>query len=166
MSTTTATTQVYRVYIRTTPEAVWDAITKPEWTQRYGYAAISDYDLRAGGRANAKPGPGMAAFPGVPDVIIDGEFIEVDPPRRLVQTWRMLMDETMKDEGFTRLTHEIEAIDGGVTKLTVIHELEGAPTLASMVAGAEEDKGAGGGWAWILSDLKSLLESGAPMASR
>src|SRR3954463_10548917 len=51
MSTTTATTQVYRVYIRTTPEAVWDAITKPEWTQRYGYGAISDFDLRAGGRA-------------------------------------------------------------------------------------------------------------------
>ena len=50
-TTTSATTQVYRVYIRTTPEAIWDAITKPEWTQRYGYAAISDFDLRPGGRA-------------------------------------------------------------------------------------------------------------------
>ena len=83
----------------------------------------------------------MRAYPGVPDVIIDGEFLEVDPPRKLVQTWRMLMDETMKAEGFTRLTHEIESIDGGVTKLTVIHELEGAPTLAAMVAGQERGQG-------------------------
>jgi uncharacterized protein YndB with AHSA1/START domain len=166
MTTMTATTtQVYRVYIRTTPQAVWDAITKPEWTERYGYGGRTDYDLRAGGRANALPGAAMAVCPGVPEVLVDGEFIEVDPPRRLVQTWRMLMDETMKDEGFTRLTHEIEEIAGGVTKLTVIHELEGAPTLAAMVAGNSEDQGAGGGWAWVLSDLKSVLESGAPMAS-
>ena len=82
----------------------------------------------------------MRAYPGVPDVIIDGEFLEVDPPRKLVQTWRMLMDPTMQAEGFTRLTHEIEPIDGGVTKLTVIHELEGAPTLASMVAGESESQ--------------------------
>jgi uncharacterized protein YndB with AHSA1/START domain len=166
MSTMTEkTTQVYRVYIRTTPEAVWDAITKPEWTERYGYGGVADYDLRVGGKANARPGAAMAAYPGVPDVIIDGEFLEVDPPRRLVQTWRMLMDPTMEAEGFTRLTHEIEPIDGGVTKLTVIHELDGAPTLASMVAGESEASGAGGGWAWVLSDLKTVLESGAPMAS-
>ena len=158
------TTQVYRVYIRTTPEAVWDAITKPEWTERYGYGGVADYDLRAGGRANAKPGAAMAAFPGVPDVIIDGEFVEVDPPRKLVQTWRMLMDETMKAEGFTRLTHEIEAGAGGVSKLTVIHDLEGAPKLAPMVAGELDETGAGGGWAWILSDLKSLLETGTTLA--
>ena len=164
MSTMTETTQVYRVYIKTTPEAVWDAITKPEWTERYGYGGVVDYDVRVGGRANARPGAAMRAFEGVPDTIIDGEFVEVDPPNKLVQTWRMLMDPTMKDEGFTRLTHEIEAIDGGVTKLTIIHELENAPTLAAMVAGQSESEGAGGGWAWVLSDLKSLLESGAPMA--
>jgi uncharacterized protein YndB with AHSA1/START domain len=167
MSTTTAanTTQVYRVYIRTTPEAVWDAITKPEWTARYGYGGVSDYDLRVGGRANALPGEAMKAYPGVPDVIIDGEFLEVDPPRKLVQTWRMLMDPGLKAEGFTRLTHEIEALDGGVTKLTIVHELEGAPTLALMVAGGSEAAGAGGGWAWVLSDLKTVLECGTPMAS-
>src|SRR6187200_1754954 len=110
------TTQVYRVYIRTSAERVWDAITKPEWTERYGYQGVADYDLRVGGRANSTPGAAMRAYGGVPDVIIDGEFVEVDPPRRLVQTWRMLMDETMKAEGFTRLTYEIESIDGGVTK--------------------------------------------------
>jgi uncharacterized protein YndB with AHSA1/START domain len=154
---TTNTTQVYRVYIRTSPEAVWDAITKPEWTERYGYGGVADYDLR--------PGAAMKAYPGVPEIIIDGEIVEADPPRKLVQTWRMLMDPTMEAEGFTRLTHEIESIDGGVTKLTVIHELEGAPALASMVAGESESQGAGGGWAWVLSDLKSVLESGSAMAS-
>ena len=161
---TTNTTQVYRVYIRTTPEAVWDAITKPEWTERYGYGGVADYDLRPGGRAIQRPGAAMREYPGVPDVIVDGEIVESDPPRKLVQTWRMLMDPTMEAEGFTRLTHEIEAIDGGVTKLTVVHELDGAPTLAAMVAGGSEAEGAGGGWAWVLSDLKSLLESGSAMA--
>jgi uncharacterized protein YndB with AHSA1/START domain len=168
MSTETATntTQVYRVYIRTTPERVWDAITKPEWTERYGYGGVADFDLRPGGKAIQRPGAAMKAYPGVPDVIVDGEILESDPPRKLVQTWRMLMDPAMEAEGYTRLTHEIEAIDGGVTKLTVTHELEGAPALASMVAGESEAGGAGGGWAWVLSDLKTLLESGEAMARR
>ena len=99
----------------------------------------------------------------MPDVVVDGEVIEADPPRRLVQTWRMLMDPSMEAEGFTRLTYEIEPIEGGVTKLTVIHELEDAPRLAALVAGEHEAEGAGGGWAWVLSDLKSLLETGAEL---
>jgi uncharacterized protein YndB with AHSA1/START domain len=143
---------------------VWDAITKPEWTERYGYQGVADFDLRPGGRSIVRPGAGMRAFEGVPDVIIDGEIVEADPPRKLVQTWRMLMDPEMKDEGFTRLTHEIEAIQDGVTKLTVIHELENAPKLAFMLAGGREAEGAGGGWAWVLSDLKSVLESGRTLA--
>jgi uncharacterized protein YndB with AHSA1/START domain len=163
--TTATTTQVYRVYIRTTPEAVWDAITKPEWTERYGYGGVADYELRPGGKAIMRPGAAMKAYPGVPEIIIDGEIVESDPPRKLVQTWRMLMDPAAEAEGFTRLTHEIEPLDGGVTKLTVIHELEGAPSVASMVAGGLESGGGGGGWAWILSDLKTLLESGSAMAS-
>jgi len=162
--TTAATTQVYRVYIRTTPEAVWDAITKPEWTERYGYQGVADLDLRPGGHSIIRPGAAMREFEGVPDVIIDGEVLEADPPRKLVQTWRMLMDPEMKDEGFTTLTHEIEPIGDGVTKLTVIHELENAPKLADMLAGGREHEGAGGGWAWVLSDLKSVLESGRHMA--
>ena len=164
MTETGMTTQVYRVFIKATPEAIWDAITKPEWTERYGYAARVEYDLRPGGAYRAYPGEEMAKFEGVPDVIVDGEILESDPPRRLVQTWRMLMDPAMQAEGFTRLIHEIEPLDGGVTKLTVIHELEGAPMLASMVAGESESAGAGGGWAWVLSDLKTLLESGTAMA--
>jgi uncharacterized protein YndB with AHSA1/START domain len=161
---TATTTQVYRVYIKATPEAIWDAITKPEWTDRYGYGGLPEYDLRPGAPYRVRPGAEMAAYPGVPDVIIDGEIIEADPPRKLVQTWRMLMDPGLEAEGFTRLTHEIEPIEGAATRLTVIHELEGAPTLALMVAGGGEADGAGGGWAWVLSDLKSLLETGKRLA--
>jgi uncharacterized protein YndB with AHSA1/START domain len=164
---TSTTTQVYRVYIKATPEAVWDAITKPEWTAKYGYGGLAEYDLHPGGAYRAMPGEAMKAYPGIPDVIADGEVIESDPPRKLVQTWRLLMDPDIMAEGFTRLTHEIDQIQGGATRLTVIHELAGAPKLASLVAGKYEDEGqgGGGGWAWVLSDLKSLLETGSPLAS-
>ncbi len=166
MTTMTQTTQVYRVYIKASPQMVWDAITKPEWTERYGYGGSADFDLRPGGRAIGRRGPSMEGIPGVPEIMVDGEILEVDPPNKLVQSWRMVMDPTMKAEGFTRLTYEIADTGDGVTRVTVIHELEGAPSLASMVAGELESGGAGGGWAWILSDLKSLLESGSRMAGR
>ena len=165
---TSVTTQVYRVYIRATPQAVWDAITKPEWSARYGYGGDVEYDLRSGGlyRAHAseemkKAGAEMG-FP-TPDVIVDGEVIEADPPRRLVQTWRMLMDPEMAAEGPTRLTYDIEEDDGGVTRLTVTHELENAPVTAAQLASDARIHEGGGGWSWVLSDLKTLLESGSPM---
>jgi uncharacterized protein YndB with AHSA1/START domain len=156
---TTATTQIYRVYIKAKPEAVWDAITKPEWTEKYGYGGQADYDLRPGGHYRGIASEEMRAM-GAPEVAVDGEVIEVDPPYRLVQTWRMAMDPEMAAEGFTRVTYEIEETKGGSTRLTVTHDLEGAPKLAALVAGELEDTGAGGGWSWVLSDLKSLLETG------
>jgi uncharacterized protein YndB with AHSA1/START domain len=162
MTETSVTTQVYRVFIKATPEAIWEAITTPEWTQRYGYQAPVEYDLRAGGAFRGLPSEAMTAH-GAPEVIIDGEVVEADAPRRLVQTWRVLWDPEMEAEGFTRLTWEIEPSDGGVAKLTVTHELEGAPKVAVQVAGALPD--AGGGWSWILSDLKTLLETGASLHS-
>jgi uncharacterized protein YndB with AHSA1/START domain len=160
-SATATTTQVHRVWIKATPEAIWAAITEPEWTARYGYGGIRDSDLVPGGPFIVRPSEPMASMEGVPDVIIDGEVLESDPPRRLALTWRMLMDPGMQAEGFTRLTYEIEPVDEGVTRLTVVHELEGAPMLAAMVNGEHEAEGAGGGWAWVLSDLKSLLETGS-----
>jgi uncharacterized protein YndB with AHSA1/START domain len=162
MAETNVTTQVHRVYIRATPEAIWDAITRPEWSERYGYGGRVEYDLRPGGAYRALTSAAMRAH-GAPDVAVDGEVIEADPPRRLVQTWRMVMDPEMAAEGYTRLTHEIEPADGGVTRLTVIHELEGAPRLALLLSGGMEDQGAGGGWAWVLSGLKTLLETGDPL---
>jgi uncharacterized protein YndB with AHSA1/START domain len=171
MTTVTATTQVYRVYIKSTPEVIWQAITDPEWTNRYGYTGYTHYDLRPGGALRVVPNEEFKAqasangFP-CPDVIIDGEVIEADPPRKLVTTWRMLMDPTTAAEGFTRLTYEIKPLDNGSCSLTVIHELDGAPNLAALVSGQFEDSGAGGGGghAWVLSDLKSLLETGSTLA--
>lgn len=63
-------------------------------------------------------------------------------------------------EGFTRLTYEILAVQGGSTRLTIIHDLTSAPRLAELVSGDLEEQGAGGGWAWVLSSLESLLETG------
>ena len=157
--TETQTTQVYRVWIKATPQAVWDAITKPEWTERYGYGGRAEFDLRPGGAYLGYASEAMRQH-GAPEVAVDGRVVEVDPPRKLVQTWRMVMDPGMAAEGFTRLTYEIEEGKGGVTKLTVTHDLEGAPLLANLVGGGMEGMGAGGGWAWVLSDLKTLLESG------
>ena len=77
----------------------------------------------------------------------------------------MLMDPGLADEGFTTLTYEIEPVGEGVTKLTVVHELENAPRNAHVLAGGIESEGGGGGWAWVLSDLKSVLETGSHMAA-
>lgn len=159
----TTTVQIYRVYIKATPQAIWDAIIKPDWTIRYGYAPLVDYEIRAGGRFRAYPNEGMKKFPSIPDVITDGEVLEVDPPRKLVQTWRMLMTPELAAEGFTRLTYEIDAVRGGVSRLTVTHDLTNAPQLALVVSGGLESQGAGGGWNEILSGLKTLLETGSQL---
>ena len=166
--TTTTTTQVYRVYIKATPEAIWDAITKPEWTERYGYTGLVDYDLRPGGHYKVRPTPQFRAGAEargnqLPEVIIEGEVLEADPPRKLVTTFHMLMDPQTAAEPATRITHEIKDTGNGVCSLTLTHELEGAPVLAAIISGAYEDEGAGGGHAWVLSDLKSLLETGKPL---
>lgn len=159
----TATIQTYKIYIKATPEAIWDALTKPEWTIRYGYAPVVEYDLRAGGKFRAYPNEGMKKFPQIPDVIVDGEVLEANAPRRLVQTWRMLMDPGMAAEGFTQLTYDMEPVRGGVTKLTVTHDVTGAPKVAYLVAGQAESHGAGGGWSEVLSGLKTLIETGAQL---
>ena len=161
---TATTTQVSRVYIKASPEKIWDAITDPGWNERYGYPGRSEYDLRPGGAFRAVAPPDAVAM-GMPEVVADGEVVEADPPRRLVQTWRFLY-EPLLSEGFTRLTWDIEEDDGGVTRLTVTHELENAPMTAEQVASVARIFEGGGGWTMILSDLKSLLETGSPMFSK
>jgi uncharacterized protein YndB with AHSA1/START domain len=159
---TNLTTQIYRVYIKAEPQAIWDAITQPEWTDRYGYGGGAQYDLKPGGTFRHLTNAGMRAM-GAGEVAVDGEVIECDPPRKLVQTWRMVMNPDVAAEGFTRLTYEIGEAKDGVTKLTVIHNLEGAPKLALLVSGSMDDTGAGGGWAWVLSGLKTVLETGTSL---
>lgn len=158
----TRTVQRYKLYIKATPQAVWDALTLPEWTEKYGYAALVEYELRPGGRFRSHANEGMKAA-GMPDVVVDGEVIEAKLPRKLVQTWRMLFDPKLAAEGFTRLIYEIEPVRGGVTKLTLTHDLAGAPQVAALVAGEGEREGAGGGWSEVLSGLKTLLETGTQL---
>jgi uncharacterized protein YndB with AHSA1/START domain len=152
-------TQVYKVYIKATPQAIWDAITRPEWALKYGYRSPVDYDLKPGGRFRGLSSPAMAAM-GLAEVIIEGEVIESDPPRKLVQTWHPIWDPEIAADAPSRLTWEIAEDDGGVSTLTVTQELEGAPITARQVAGTGKITQGGGGWAWVLSDLKTLLESG------
>lgn len=158
MNPPSSMTQLYRIFIKATPQAVWDAITTSESTRRYGYGTPVDYDLRAGGHYRHYANEFMRSM-GVPEIAVDGEVLQVDAPHKLVQTWRACWQP---DEPATRLTFEIADRGNGVTELTVIHELEGAPQVAEMVGGRAE--GSGGGWWRMLSDVKSLLETGSPLA--
>jgi uncharacterized protein YndB with AHSA1/START domain len=144
MTTLTAqTTQVYSVFIRATPEQIWDAITKPEFTQQYFYGA--SIEVRDGRR-----------FAAVGGAEWDEDVLEEDPPHKLVHGWISAYDSEMAAETESRVTWEIEPQDGGFSKLTVVHDqLEGAPKTAESVAG---------GWMYVLSGLKTLLETGKPLA--
>jgi uncharacterized protein YndB with AHSA1/START domain len=151
MTTMTAqTTQVYSVFIRATPEQVWDAITKPEFTMRYFYGSELESTFEQG--ASYKQWA-----PEREKLWVEGEVLESDRPRRLAHSWRSLFDEESAAEEPSRVTWEIEAQEGGVTKLTVVHDqLESAPKTAASVAG---------GWSYVLSGLKTLLETGEPLES-
>ncbi len=159
---TSVTTQILEVYIKATPLAIWDAITQPEWTAKYGYRGLAEYDLRPGGAYRGRTPAPMVAM-GLPEIAIDGEVVESDPPRKLVQTYRFLFNEATRAEGFTRLTWEIVATQSGFSRLTVTHELEGAPLMAGMVGSKFSEEMGTGGWTWILNDLKTLLETGTAM---
>src|SRR3954453_2264888 len=103
--------QVYEVFIRSTPERVWDAITRPEFSSRYFYGSRVQMDARA-----------IRHF--APDDTTlwgDNAVLESDPPRRLVHTWRALYNPELAAEAPSRVTWEIEPQPGGVTKLTVVH---------------------------------------------
>jgi uncharacterized protein YndB with AHSA1/START domain len=156
-------TQVFEIYINATAEAVWDAVTNPEWNAKYGYRAPTTYGLRPGGQVRVSATAQMRTM-GLPETIIDGEVLESAPPHKLVQTYRWLFNEAHKGEGFTRVTWEIVPTEAGFTRLTVTHELEGAPQMAAAVSSKFNTQG-GGGWNWILSDLKSLLETGKTMGA-
>ena len=150
-------TRIHEIYIKASPLQIWEAITTPGWTERYGYGAAVELDLQAGGDFRYKANAQMKSF-GLPDIIIDGKVLEVDPPRKLVHTYRWLFSDANRAEGFTRVTWEIEPQDDGTTLLTVVHDqLEGAPLTAEGVSGT--------GWMGVLSGLKTLLETGTPMVA-
>jgi uncharacterized protein YndB with AHSA1/START domain len=141
-------TQIYSVFIRATPEQVWDAITKPEFTTRYFHGTTIDSTFEPG-----SPYLSLAGDEG--ETVVDGEILESDPPRLLKHTWRALYDPETAEEPHSRVTWEIEPQDGGVTKLTVTHDqLESSPKTAESVSR---------GWSYVLSGLKTLLETGKPL---
>jgi uncharacterized protein YndB with AHSA1/START domain len=138
-------TQVYQVFIRATPEAIWEAITQPEFTARYFHGA----------RITITPEHYDSLSPDG-DVWGDEDVLEFDPPRRLVHGWRSLYNPELAVEEPSRVTWEIEPQEGGFCLLTVTHDqLEGAPKTAASVSGP--------GWTMVLSGLKSLLETGQPL---
>jgi uncharacterized protein YndB with AHSA1/START domain len=153
-------TQVYQVYIKATPQAIWDAITDPEWSSKYAYRCSSHFDMRPGGAFKVIANEGMRAM-GLPEVIVDGEVIEADPPHKLVQSYRFLFEPADEAEGFARVTYEIVPCRDGVSRLTVTHDqLEDKPRMVGAISSLWSGEDGGGGWNWILSDLKSLLETG------
>lgn len=156
------TVRTHQIFIRATPEEIWDALTRPGWTQLYGYQAPAQYEMRPGGAYRAFASVTMK-MRGINGVIFDGEVIEADPPWRLVQTWHVLLDAGTRAEPDTRLSWRITEGNSGVSTLTLTHDLAGAPETAALVEGRRAT--AGGGWAWLLSDLKTLLETGRPLAT-
>ena len=136
------TTQVYHVYIRAAAEEIWAAITRPELTVRYFHGVTIDITPET----RSHIGPRGEDWE--PDAVL-----EFDPPRRLVHEWRSQYDAEMAAEPVSRVTWEIEPREGGTCLVTLTHDrLDGSPKTAEGVSGA--------GWMFVLSSMKSLLETG------
>ena len=147
IETQNLTAQVYQVFIKATPEAIWDAITKPEFTQQYFH----------GSRIEITPERRRSFSPDGSEAWGEGAVTEFDPPRKLVHEWRSGYDPELAAEEPSRVTWEIEPQEGDLSLLTVVHDkLEGAPKTAASVAGQ--------GWMMVISGLKTLLETGKPLA--
>ncbi|MET0459198.1 MAG: SRPBCC family protein [Ilumatobacteraceae bacterium] len=139
---------VFQTYIRATPETIWRAIVDPVFTRRYFH--------RTAIRSTFTPGDAVRYV--LPDGVdaVTGVIEEADPPHRLVMTWRVLYDPTMAAEPPSRVEWILTPGDDGVTRVTTIHrDLALSPRTSDSV---------GDGWPWILDSLKSLLETGEPLA--
>jgi uncharacterized protein YndB with AHSA1/START domain len=134
--------KLFEIYIKTTPERLWKAITDPEMRRKYNFGVRVESDWTPGSRYRG-------INPHASTVLLEGENLEVDPPRRLVQSFRALWGEDVKREGTSRVTWEIEPV-GDSCRLLVLHDQlpeDANPQLY-------------GGWMMILSGLKTLLETG------
>ncbi len=137
---------VYELYIRTTPEKLWEAITRPEMTRQYFYANDVESDWKVGSAIRHRGQDG--------EVKLEGKILEIAPPRRLVTTFASVHHPQAKGDRPSRVTWEIEP-RGEVCRLTVVHDdFDGVTETYTMV---------GSGWNPILSGLKTLLETGRPL---
>jgi len=134
--------KVFEIYIRTTPERLWHAITDPGIHAKYHFGSWVDTDWSVGS-------PYAQLHPGAEGPLAEGELIEVDPPRRLVQSQRALWGPEVVAEGTTRITWEIEQV-GDSCRLTVTHDQLRHDANDQLF----------GGWPMILSGLKTWLETG------
>jgi uncharacterized protein YndB with AHSA1/START domain len=132
---------VFEVYIKTTPERLWEAITDGEMRKKYSFGVGTESEWTQGSEYRS-------SVPGVID-IASGENLEVDPPRRLVQSFRALWSEDVEREGTSRVTWEIEPV-GDSCRLAVTHDQLDEDANDELY----------GGWPMILSGLKTLLETG------
>ena len=139
--------KVFEIYIKTTPERLWEAITNPEMRRKYNFGVGVESDWSPGSRYEA-------LTPMAPGAIWEGENLEVDPPRRLVQSFNALWGEDVKREGTSRVTWEIEPI-GDSCRLTVTHDQLREDANNELY----------GGWPMILSGLKTLLETGQTLTT-
>jgi len=140
---TASSTFVYVTYIRTTPQKLWTALTSPEFTRQYwfGTQQVSEWKVGAAWKLVFPDGR-----------IADcGEILEVDPPRRLVIKWRNEFKPELKTEGYSRCTMQLEAVDQAV-KLSITHVMD--------VPDSKFVQSVSNGWPRIISNLKSLLETG------
>lgn len=139
--------RVFEIYIKTSPERLWQAITDPELRARYnfGVAALSDWKQGSALRIGAHDGS---------LVVAEGEILEIDPPRRLVHSQIALWSDEVKAEGATRVTWEIEPV-GDSCRLTVTHDQLRRDANPQQY----------GGWMMVLSGLKTLLETGEDLTT-
>ena len=141
--TSCGTSFVYVTFIRTTPDRLWSALSDPEFMKKYWFGMHQE--------AEWKPGAPWKLVFSDGRVADAGEVVEVDPPKRLVLKWRNEWKPEMKAEGYSRCVFEIEPVETAV-KLTVTHSIDREPSIFI--------EAVSGGWPKILSNLKSLLETG------
>ena len=134
---------VYITYIRTTAEKLWQALIEPEFTRQYWMATTQESEWKPGAPWRIVFADGRTAD--------SGEIVGIEPPRRLVQTWRHEIIPALTAEGYSRLTYELEQ-QGEAVKVILTHEMD--------VKNSKFIKAVSSGWPMILSSLKSLLETG------
>jgi DNA-binding transcriptional ArsR family regulator/uncharacterized protein YndB with AHSA1/START domain len=144
---TTTPTQVFAIFIRTSREQLWQALTESDYTLKYYYASTVESDWQPGSPLLYKIGD---------DTAIVAEVLEARPPEKLVTTFDAQWDDVVRADPPSRITWTLEEAGPGVSKLTVVHDgYEGATATSEQVAG---------GMPYILSGLKTLLETGAPLS--
>jgi uncharacterized protein YndB with AHSA1/START domain len=139
--------KVFEIYIKTTPERLWEAITDSELRSKYNFGLGVSSDWTEGSHYQAN-------HPHAPGFLIEGENLQVDPPRKLVQSFNALWSDDVKREGTSRVTWEIEQVQDSC-RLTVTHD--------ELPEGANSE--IYGGWPMILSGLKTLLETGETLTT-